>query len=434
MILIYVKEINQRVQYIFELVFKRILQADYKLTADPDTFSSYSGARFSYSGHPLGEELHFQTASLLFEEGVEKQHISVFEWEGIPVFYRISGKAEFPFDPFSMCFFLVTRYEEYLPFNADVHDRFPAEESLAFKNGFLDKPVVNLVISEIKESILKRYPDYKFPAISYRFRPTVDIDLAFADLEKGLMRSAGSFGKMLVKGNFHSINRRISTIRGKTPDPYDNFKYQREVFEEYGVHPVYFVLLGDYGKYDKNISHKSAKFKKLIKELSEYADIGIHPSYRSFDKPEMVGVETARLSEIIGVPVTKSRQHFLRLKFPGTFRTLTDANIRDDYSMGYASHIGYRAGTGSSYRYYDLQREALTELDIHPFAIMDTAIIDNLKLTQAEAINTVDRMIRQARKLNGTMTVIWHNYALSETGHYKGWQKVFEKIIKLAAE
>ena len=66
-----------------------------------------------------------------------------------------------------------------------------------------------------------------------------------------------------------------------------------------------------------------------------------------------------------------SRQHFIRLQLPHTYRILESLSITDDFSMGYASELGFRAGTGRSFLWYDLEKEVCSELRVHPFCFMD---------------------------------------------------------------
>ena len=46
-------------------------------------------------------------------------------------------------DIFAGAFFMLTRWEEYVCKVHDKHDRFPASASIAYKNNFLMRPVVN---------------------------------------------------------------------------------------------------------------------------------------------------------------------------------------------------------------------------------------------------------------------------------------------------
>jgi hypothetical protein len=71
-------------------------------------------------------------------------------------------------------------------------------------------------------------------------------------------------------------------------DPYDTFEYIISLIERLKVNTIFFVLYGDYGKYDKNINPYNNKFRRLIKQLCDYGKVGVHPSYESFDYPQLI--------------------------------------------------------------------------------------------------------------------------------------------------
>ncbi len=80
---------------------------------------------------------------LLFRIGIQEQSFHVEEFKELPTFYQTNDNSDLPFDPFAASFYLVSRYEEYLPYQPDQFGRFPAKASVAYQNGFLKKPVVN---------------------------------------------------------------------------------------------------------------------------------------------------------------------------------------------------------------------------------------------------------------------------------------------------
>jgi hypothetical protein len=167
----------------------------------------------------------------------------------------------------------------------------------------------------------------------------------------------------------------------------------------------------------------------LVKNISGYSEIGIHPSYYSNKNPEKINIEKSRLEQILNKNITKSRQHFLKLKFPETYRNLIKAGITDDYSMGYASQAGFRAGICSPFYFYDLKNEEQTNLKIHPFAFMDSMFVDYLKLNPTQTIDCVKPLIEEVKSVNGILMSIWHNYLMSNK---KDYLKMFEEIVNLA--
>jgi hypothetical protein len=429
MVLIFTEKITPRVEYIFKLIFKDISGVDIEFTQNIEEFKISDLPKINYSAKYFDNEINISPANLLFESEIKEQEIEVAQWQNLPVFYTTNPKSEFPFDPFSVSFYLVSRYEEYLPNQKlDKYGRFKAEESLAYKNGFFIKPLVNILTEKIKKVLLGKYPEIKFPPKKYEFIPTFDIDIAFAHLEKGLLRQIAGYGKLALKFKCREIVERTKTLLSLIDDPYDNFNFQRSVLEEYNLPSIYFVNLGNYSVYDKNVSFRRKKFRELIKNISGYSEIGIHPSYYSNKNPEKINIEKSRLENILNKKITKSRQHFLKIKFPETYRNLIKAGITDDYSMGYASQAGFRAGICSTFYFYDLKNEEQTNLKIHPFAFMDSMFVDYLKLNPTQTINYIKPLIKEVKSVNGILMGIWHNYLMSNK---KDYLKMFEEIIKL---
>jgi hypothetical protein len=110
--------------------------------------------------------------------------------------------------------------------------------------------------------------------------------------------------------------------------------------------------------------------KSNAKSIADEAEIGIHPSYSSNKNLHELEIEIKRLGKVIKRDITKSRNHFLKLSFPTTYERLLEHDITDDYTMGYANAVGFRAGTSVSFPFYNIDLEQETKLLVHPFAVM----------------------------------------------------------------
>ncbi len=434
MILVYAEKITNRLRYAVELIFSEVLLCkveltnnleDYKIAKQPIKINYSTKENIGFSIYPSG---------LLFEHNIVNQNIKPIKKNGISYFFPAPENSQFPFDIFSASFYMVSRYEEYLPFETDKFNRFKAEESLAYKFGFLRKPVVNIWANWLKNELNKTVPNCNFPKRNFEFISTIDIDNAFAYKEKGVMRTLGGLGKSIWKGNFSEFGERLKVLAGNKQDPYDTFDYQLEIQKKYSLKTIYFFLLGNYGFNDKNISHNSRKLQQLIKSLADYAQIGIHPSFGSNTNPDNLKIEIERLSTISKREITKSRQHFLMLQLPETYRRLIDLDITDDYTMGFASQVGFRAGICTTYSHYDLDLDTKTKLKIHPFAVMDGTLKDYNKLNTDEAILIYNQIIDEIKTVNGSFISLWHNESLTNKSRWKGWRKVYEKMITKALE
>ena len=430
MIRVYCENITERHRYIFDFIFGDILGIGCKLTEDLDKYQSFDGPKFSYHGEEIPGSVNILPHPLLKERGIQHQEIRLTEWKGLPVFFQVEGPSALPFDPFALSFYLVSRYEEYLPFDPDSHGRFRPELSLSFKEGFLRMPLVDAVMHEFKKLLMNWFPGISFPSKKFHFIPSFDIDIAFAHHGKGWERATAAWLKLILKMDYKQARERLFTLLGKSADPYDNFNLHLELAKQNGHMLLYFVLLGDFGRFDRNTSHKGLRFRKLLSKLSLSAELGIHPSYHSHLRTEIFTKELERLVAIIGKPVAKNRFHFLRLKFPDSYRLLVSEGIRDDYSLGYSSMNGFRASTCTPFHFYDIGKEEKMDLIVHPFIFMDSAMIDHLKMLPDEATGEINQLVNQVRIYGGEAIGIWHNYSLSEKDQYKGWQKVLISTFK----
>ena len=242
----------------------------------------------------------------------------------------------------------------------------------------------------------------------------------------------GGYIKSFAERDHKSIIERTRVLAGIEKDPFDTYGFQIELHNKFNLSPIYFILVADYGQYDKNISHLNKNFQALIKSLSDYAEIGIHPSYASNSSSEKLKGEIQRLSKIINKEITKSRQHYLKLSLPYTYRNLINFDITDDYTMGYASEIGLRASICSTFNFYDLDLDSETNLRIHPFAVMEGTLRDYRNITNFDAIEYIKPLIKEIKAVNGTFITLWHNESLGNQKRWLGWNRVYEDIVKLA--
>ncbi len=434
MVLIYVPTVNSRLRYIFNVLLKQLWGIYFEFTSDISRFQAYEGPRFSYTEKPLGKELFFASHKLLFEKNMQATEADAIDFKHtkglFPVFQDNSCLS---FDPFAASFYMLSRYEEYLPFRRDAFGRFKHEDSIATKNHFLQQPVVNIWSEEMVNILKIHFPGLKTRTRKYTFQPSYDIDVPYAYKEKGLIRSIGGYLKSFIKGNWQDISERTQVLSGNRPDPYDTYSYQFELHRKYDIHPLYFILIGDYSTYDKSPPFQLKGFRELIKKLNDYGSVGIHPSFASIEKPVKLQKELKRLQTILHQDIINSRQHFLRITIPHAYRNLLNEDIFNDYSMGYAGQPGFRAGICDPFPFYDLDIEAETPLNIHPFMVMDGSLKDYLKLSPEKALDHTKAVIDATKKAEGQFISLWHNESLCECGRWKGWRKMYSDMFDYAA-
>jgi len=421
------------VLYIFKHILGEMLGVEPNCTTDKEVFIAHEGPKLNYSFQPFGDEMFVMADDLLFERGISEHELTFGEYNNQKCFFQTYNKKSlFPFDLFSASFYLLTRYEEYLPFIKDKYGRFGAEESLAFEKGFLRKPLINIWSLDLAKKLENAFPELKISKPEYQFISTIDIDAAFAYKHKGMLRTMGAYAKDLLALDFDEMRLRTKVLLKKQSDPFDTFDYQFSIQEKYNLEQIYFILFADYGTNDKNTPTHSRIFRELIRFIADHADVGIHPSFTSNSVSGKLKKEIISLTKTLHREVVKSRQHFLILHLPSTYRNLMNHGITDDYSMGYASQIGFRASICTSFLFYDLEMENTTTLRLHPFAAMEGTLRDYNKLNSEESIKMYQEVIDEVKQVGGTYISIWHNESLSDEKRWKGWRAVYEKMIEYA--
>ncbi len=432
--LVFVISTTNRLRYIMEELFKRMLGLDLEITNDKEAFMAYDGPKLNYSNRQFQDELFFYATPLLFERRIKPQKIKMGVFEEVPHFYISNNNSDIPFDLFAASFFLMSRYEEYFDKPKDLHQRFQAEESLAYQNDFLELPVVDLWVQQLKKVLLTYYPDLPIQKEPYAFIPTYDIDNAYAYRRKGLLRSIGGYINDLRHWNWDNIGLRTNVLLGREKDPYDTYEWLFSIQEYYRLRAIYFFLVGEYGSYDKNISIFDPTYQTLIQFIGDFCEVGIHPSYQSNESTQRLAREVGNLTNVIKKEVRKSRQHYLKLDVPTTYENLIELDIYQDFSMGYSSQVGFRAGTASSFYFYDLSLEVKTRLRIYPFTLMDVTLKNYLQLDIHQALDKSKTLIDTIKGVDGLFLTIFHNSSFCDREGWEGWKEMYEELVKYAVD
>ncbi len=117
-------------------VFTKILGIEIGFTTKVEDFIKHTDEKITYTKQPLQNEFFVRSNELLFEQGISDIQIHISEWEGTPCFFPTGDRSIIPFDIFAASFYLLSRYEEYLPHVKDIHGRFSPKDSIAYQNDF----------------------------------------------------------------------------------------------------------------------------------------------------------------------------------------------------------------------------------------------------------------------------------------------------------
>jgi hypothetical protein len=433
-VIIFSNTITPRLRYIIDFIGKEIGRTTFILTDNIADLKNSSDLKINYSNERItADEFWLQPHTLLFENEIREQNINCFEVNNNKAFFKTNG--DLPFDIFAASFYLLSRYEEYLPHPKDKYGRYAHENSLAFKENFLNLPLINIWVQFLKSALLSQFPNSTFPNSQFQFLPTYDIDEAYSYRHKGWLRTAGAAIKDLLKGDLNKFRLRRQVLNNKADDPFDSYDWIDNLHRPYKLKPKYFFLVPERtGKYDRNILPGTTALQGLIRHHAGKYDIGIHPSWQSGDDPLLLKKEIQTLENITKLKVGSSRQHFIRFVLPGTFRQLIDAGIKEDFSMGYGSINGFRASVASPFYWYDLEKEQTTSLLLYPFCYMEANSFYEQKLTPGQALEEMRHYYHVVKNVNGTLVTIWHNTFLGTDEKFKGWRDVYAQFVKETAQ
>lgn len=406
-------------------MFGQALGLTILITKNSEEFNANTGCKINYSEIETNARLQIVPVPLLFDYGIKDYQIEVKSNEEFKKIFFKTSSNKIPFDLLAASFWLLTRYEEYLPFKSDKLGRYHYSSSIAYQFNFLEIPLINLWLYQLKQLLLQEFPNLEITNPSYKFLSSIDIDNAYKYKHKGFVRTLAGYLSDIK--NKISLTARTQVISSNKPDPFDCYDFLIKAHLDNNTESIYFFLLGDYGPNDKNHSATHLKFQSLIKHIADYAMVGLHPSFGSNNKMHQLKVELSRLTNITHKTIRKSRQHFSMLSFPETYQQLVLAAITEDYSMGYTNKNGFRASYCLPYKWYNLTEEQTTSLTVYPFCISEVTLFYEAKLQNKQPIELAEFIINQNRYYNGYCLSIFHNDNFDEKT-----KNFFIEFLKLA--
>lgn len=432
MLLIFCDRASSRLHYLLHVLFTHLYRVSYEITENSQHFDEYTGAKISYSKKYREGALNITPSGLLSEKGIKDFKPNHKHENDRHYLFFNDQHGNLPYDPFSAMFYLISRYEEYLPFEPDNFGRFQAVNSIAGKYGFLSQAIVHQWADEIVALLRNKFTNFPIGRNDYKFEPTFDIDNCYAFINKPFYRKLGGTIRSLFSDQ-KEFFMRLRVYLGDQ-DPYDNYSYIREICGKHKAEPKYFILTADYGGIDNNIPLSHRAFVNLIQGLSKSGTVGLHPSYKSGSNSALLMQELINLQSVMPREIKCSRQHYLSFKLPETYTRLEKMGITDDYSMGYPEVSGFRAGISIPYPFYDLENERETNLIIHPSTFMEATYMYYQKLDPEGVKKQLQHVVSEVKQYGGVFIPIWHNESLSDKLAWKGWRAVFEYMFQIAAQ
>jgi hypothetical protein len=426
-ILIYIPRVTNRHRYIVDLIAEHVGVSCAIVPEIPAEKNRDTSIGINYSHTPVKGWIHMIPAGLLEMKGITGIPLEVTDHEGVPGLFPLKKESLLPYDIFSAIFYCVSRYEEYLPFKPDAHDRFPHSASWQHQYGCLNRPLVELWMAQFRNKLAEKAPGIQLHPPKSSSTITMDVDHPFKIYGKTVIKKWAAVTRSVLSQP-KKTKQCILAMGSEASDPHNTLDIFKELSIGLGSAPRLFFLLNNKGKNNSSISPGNPAFQKLIKESTAWAEVGIHTSYGAAADATAIYQEKVLLEKITGGPVVTARQHFLRFTLPGYYRYLLQAGITADYSMGYAATESYRAGVSRPFFWYDLEREEITELKVHPFACMDATYTYYKKRRQGDIELIIRDLYQEVSNNHGIFSVLLHNDHISGEKKYPDWMKIIKAL------
>ncbi|WP_029035454.1 polysaccharide deacetylase family protein [Salinimicrobium terrae] len=411
MLLVYTQKITPRITYVFKHVCTQILGIPVSFTSKIEEFVAHEGMKLSYGKQSLANEVFIQNVDLLMEQGVNDLEVKVQDWDDVPCIFAVGEASSIPFDIFAASFYLLSRYEEYLPHVKDKEGRFQASESLAFQEGFLEKPVIEIWARKFSDVLTDKFPNQKFPTRKFRTQTIISVTEAYCYKKKGIVRVVLGLLLDLIRFKPKYILHRLQVMTKMKKDPYDIYTKVIRFLKNYQVPMKFMFQVSDFSTYDRNINYNRLELQSLIKSVADYAEVGLQPGFYANQKFSVLKEEKRRMEEIVKRPVESAINNHYNLLLPDTYNHMVELEFLNDFSMGYPEAVGLRAGTCTPFLFYDLNFEITTPLLIHPYAINSEAFS---KLKENEIEYKVLEIKRQISMVDGNLITVFTNKDFSE--------------------
>jgi hypothetical protein len=372
--------------------------------------------------------------------------VSGFPFDSLPIlFWGDASTAKFAeiqgnrlilhADILAAAFFMLGRYEEINSPHLDKHGRYQYSASVASRYGLIDLPIVDIYALLLKTWLEVLTGESITPLHRFQFHFSHDVDYMFL---------SHPFYKWLDVILRDIVKTRPDFLQQDFPSLFHNYKedaYYRdlrrlvEMAQANGRQDVFYLLTSREPFAREGYSLKGRRVRKVLEYLNESGmQIGLHASYRSYDKAELYATEKKRLEDAIGVTCHGSRQHYLRIRTPYTWNQMHAAGLEYDESYCFSEHEGFRCGTCYPYTVFDVQQDCELNFTELPLIVMDTTLRVYRKLSAAQGFESIMKLAHTCQKVNGIFTMLWHNTCLSrewrEWGeHLPHWVRTLSEMV-----
>jgi hypothetical protein len=429
LVVLYSPHAGPRLHYVCRFVFGSVLKCRFSIVQNINEFKNVEGFRINYSAVAINNCYQLIPYGLLGENSLRTEKPETVLRDKQVYLFETNQKGTLPFDVLSAVFYCISRYEEWQPYERDRHGRFEARASLFYQYNAHLKPVADQWIHALRLSLEKFYTGLTFSAPAFRFISTIDLDNLYAYSYKGFLRTIGGCLKDIASFDFLNLKERLLVVLGGKKDPFDIYEEISAFCLQHQIPLFYFFLFSNASANDRTVSPaNTGAFKKVIDTVKRHeAFIGLHPSYNAAYETALFEKEIAAFSSTSGEKIILSRQHFLRFDIRTTPQLLMRQGIIADFTMGFASEPGFRAGTAYPFNYYDFNAEQEADLLFIPFCAMDGAYTIYSQQNTEKSLGSLMELAGEIKKTGGCFATVFHERTFYDR-LYKGFGPLYKNL------
>ena len=341
-----------------------------------------------------------------------------------PVRFISRNEFEISADLQGGAFWLLARVEELNEKCTDSHGRFPPDRMWLVESGLLLRPLVDEYRSVLNSCLSRLWPNLQVASPTFRLTLSHDMDHP-TSVSLGLNGFLRQIGKdvLLRKAPLVAIRRLFSGLGfpgSERIDPGSGLSYLLKMTKELNLRTCFYWMVPEGAvPLDGGYSFFGGPALRMLRRVVDAGHlVGIHPGYRTYKDPGLLCKQVdsfRRVLDGIGAPEAPmlGRQHYLRWR-PQTWSNYCHAGISQDASLGFSDRVGFRSGTGRSYRAFDLNLHESLPLIVEPLHVMNNYVqLRDIQGGYSLAEREIATMRAAVQRFGGNFSILWHNDSLS---------------------
>lgn len=350
------------------------------------------------------------------------------------------------YDILGLTYWMLARIEEIGRSDLDIHQRFPASSSHAYKFGYLDRPIVDEWLCILGQVIKCQWPGLELIQHEFSFDISHDVDRPFQYLFVNAYNMVRQFSYDLIKQtDFILAYRQLISwfsvhLGSLKSDPFNTFDWLMSQSEEHSIQSTFYFMGGHSQKErDSGYQVQDPVIRRLLRRIHDRGHIiGLHPSYNCYKDVELIKKEFQVLKKVCheeGIQQKQwgGRMHFLRWENPTTACLLEEAEFDYDSTLSYADYAGFRCGTCHEFTMYSPKSDYHMSLKQRPLIVMDQTIISEAYMGLGysdKAIEIIQKYKYKCQLVRGNFTLLWHNSELQSEASRKFYSNILSNNFK----